>query len=113
MERKLELLKCFQEKGKSNEFVFEHFSFHLNSVAARLAAPQGINYAEFSYSLFQAYDYYLLHERYGINLQASGPFPRIDSLSLFLSFYPCLYSHMIDGWSGSMGQYDCWFRSRT
>ncbi len=32
----------------------------------------GISYAEFSYVLIQAYDFYHLHNRYGVNLQVCG-----------------------------------------
>jgi tyrosyl-tRNA synthetase len=34
--------------------------------------PIGISYAEFSYQLLQAYDFYVLHRDYGVDLQVGG-----------------------------------------
>lgn len=43
------------------------------SVRARLEdREQGISYTEFSYMLIQAYDYLVLHEKYGCRLQVGG-----------------------------------------
>jgi tyrosyl-tRNA synthetase len=42
------------------------------SVQARLARDSGISYTEFSYMLLQAYDFVVLHQRYGCQLQIGG-----------------------------------------
>ena len=44
-----------------------------DSVRARLEdRDQGISYTEFSYMLIQAYDFLVLHDRYGCQLQIGG-----------------------------------------
>ncbi|HLF14535.1 MAG TPA: tyrosine--tRNA ligase [Bacteroidota bacterium] len=43
-----------------------------DSVKSRIAKEQGISYTEFSYSVFQAYDYLALFDRYGCTLQMGG-----------------------------------------
>lgn len=42
------------------------------SVSRRLESEEGISYTEFSYSLLQAYDFLVLHDRYGCRLQMGG-----------------------------------------
>ncbi|HSR70211.1 MAG TPA: tyrosine--tRNA ligase [Acidobacteriota bacterium] len=42
------------------------------SVKVRLQAEEGISYTEFSYMLLQAYDFVVLNDRYGCNLQMGG-----------------------------------------
>ena len=42
------------------------------SVRRRLESEEGISYTEFSYSLLQAYDFLVLHDRYGCRLQIGG-----------------------------------------
>ena len=42
------------------------------SVKRRLASEEGISYTEFSYSLLQAYDFLVLHDRYACRLQLGG-----------------------------------------
>jgi tyrosyl-tRNA synthetase len=42
------------------------------SVKRRLESEEGITYTEFSYSLLQAYDFLVLHDRYGCRLQVGG-----------------------------------------
>jgi tyrosyl-tRNA synthetase len=42
------------------------------SVQARLARDSGISYTEFSYMLLQAYDFVVLYQRYGCQLQIGG-----------------------------------------
>eukprot|EP01017_Pseudomicrothorax_dubius_P006060 TRINITY_DN11671_c0_g1_i2.p1 TRINITY_DN11671_c0_g1~~TRINITY_DN11671_c0_g1_i2.p1 ORF type:complete len:473 (+),score=88.91 TRINITY_DN11671_c0_g1_i2:128-1546(+) len=42
------------------------------SVAARLASPEGLSFTEFSYQLFQAYDYMRLHQDHNCFLQLGG-----------------------------------------
>ena len=42
------------------------------SVKRRIESEDGISYTEFSYLLLQAYDFLVLHDRYGCTLQAGG-----------------------------------------
>jgi len=42
------------------------------SVKRRLESEEGISYTEFSYSLLQAYDFLVLHDRYACRLQIGG-----------------------------------------
>ncbi len=43
-----------------------------HSVQSRLNSQQGISFAEFSYQLLQAYDFFALHERTGCTIQLGG-----------------------------------------
>jgi tyrosyl-tRNA synthetase len=57
--------------------VGKHFSVNMmmakDSVRMRLEdREQGISYTEFSYMLIQAYDYVVLHDRFGCKLQIGG-----------------------------------------
>ncbi|MGZ3438167.1 MAG: tyrosine--tRNA ligase [Polyangia bacterium] len=57
--------------------VGKHFSVNMmiakESVRARLEdRDQGISYTEFSYMLIQAYDFLVLHDRFGCKLQMGG-----------------------------------------
>ena len=56
--------------------VGKHFTVNYmlskESVAGRMKREQGISYTEFSYMLLQAYDYLMLHDDYGCNLQMGG-----------------------------------------
>jgi len=42
------------------------------SVKRRLAEQQGLSFLEFNYMLLQAYDFLILHQRYGCTLQIGG-----------------------------------------
>lgn len=42
------------------------------SVRSRLESEEGISFTEFSYQLLQAYDFYYLHHRHGVLIQAGG-----------------------------------------
>jgi tyrosyl-tRNA synthetase len=42
------------------------------SVKRRIETDEGISYTEFSYSLLQAYDFLVLHDRFGCRLQVGG-----------------------------------------
>jgi tyrosyl-tRNA synthetase len=42
------------------------------SVKRRIESEEGISYTEFSYSLLQAYDFLVLHDRYNCRLQIGG-----------------------------------------
>jgi tyrosyl-tRNA synthetase len=56
--------------------VGKHFTVNYmlakESVSRRLEQEQGISYTEFSYMLLQAYDFYVLNERYQCTLQMGG-----------------------------------------
>ncbi|MBI4202082.1 MAG: tyrosine--tRNA ligase [Chloroflexi bacterium] len=63
----IKLMDFLREVGK-------HFTVNYmlakDSVQGRMTG--GISFTEFSYMLLQAYDYYMLHQRYGCNLQMGG-----------------------------------------
>src|SRR6185295_13782830 len=42
------------------------------AIKRRLETDEGISFTEFSYPLLQAYDYLVLHDRFGCNLQMGG-----------------------------------------
>ena len=56
--------------------VGKHFTVNAmlakESVKRRIESEDGISYTEFSYSLLQAYDYLVLHDRYNCTLQMGG-----------------------------------------
>jgi len=67
--RKIGMTDFLRDVGK-------HFTVNYmlskESVEARMTREQGISYTEFSYMLLQAYDYLVLHDDYGCNLQMGG-----------------------------------------
>src|SRR6188474_217762 len=56
--------------------VGKHFTINAmlakESVKRRIESEDGISYTEFSYSLLQAYDFLMLHDRFGCTLQIGG-----------------------------------------
>ena len=56
--------------------VGKHFTINYmrakESIKRRLGGEEGISYTEFSYLLLQAYDFLVLHERYGCTVQVGG-----------------------------------------
>jgi len=66
---KLSAIEFMRDVGK-------HFSVNAmlakDAVKRRLESDSGISYTEFSYSLLQAYDYLVLHDRFGCTLQMGG-----------------------------------------
>lgn len=61
------------------EFIGEAFRhvrvgnlLHKKSISERLGSNEGMNMAEFSYQIFQAYDWLVLRERYDCRLQVGG-----------------------------------------
>jgi tyrosyl-tRNA synthetase len=56
--------------------VGKHFKVNVmlnrESVRRRLESEEGISFTEFSYMLLQAYDFLVLHQRYGCTLQMGG-----------------------------------------
>jgi tyrosyl-tRNA synthetase len=67
--RPIGLLDFLRDVGK-------HFTVNgmmaKESVKRRLGGDEGISFTEFSYQLLQAYDYLVLHDRCGCNLQMGG-----------------------------------------
>ena len=67
--RPLGMLEFLRDVGK-------HFAVGAmigrESVRRRMDSEAGISYTEFSYALLQAYDFAVLHERYGCTLQMGG-----------------------------------------
>jgi len=67
--RSVGLLEFLRDTGK-------HFTVNYmlakESVKRRLGGDEGISFTEFSYLLLQAYDYLVLHQRYGCRLQMGG-----------------------------------------
>ncbi len=53
-----------------------HFSVNrmlsAESTRLRLERNQGLSFIEFNYHLLQSYDFYVLHEKYGVSLQVGG-----------------------------------------
>jgi len=67
--KNISLIEFLRETGK-------HFTvgnlLQKESIRSRLESEQGISYTEFSYSLIQAFDFYHLNQKYGIDLQIGG-----------------------------------------
>jgi tyrosyl-tRNA synthetase len=67
--RPIGLLDFLRDVGK-------HFTVNYmlakESVKRRVGGEDGISFTEFSYQLLQAYDYLVLHDRYGCTLQMGG-----------------------------------------
>lgn len=67
--RRVSLIEFLRDTGK-------HFTVQSmmarDSVKRRLGSDDGLSFTEFSYQLLQAYDYLVLHERYGCTLQGGG-----------------------------------------
>ncbi len=67
--RSVSLLEFLRDTGK-------HFTVNYmmakESVKRRLGSEDGLSFTEFSYQLLQAYDYLVLHDRFGCRLQAGG-----------------------------------------
>src|SRR5436190_697916 len=65
----ISLMEFLRDVGK-------HFTVNYllakESVKRRLDTEDGMSFTEFSYSLLQAYDYFVLHERFGCLLQMGG-----------------------------------------
>lgn len=65
----LNLLEFLRDIGKNftiNELIKKE------AIASRLTSENGISYTEFAYPLLQAYDYLVLHQQYGCDLQVGG-----------------------------------------
>ncbi|QXD14477.1 tyrosine--tRNA ligase [Rhodocaloribacter litoris] len=65
----LSLVDFLRDVGK---YFTVNYMLAKESVKRRIASEDGISYTEFTYMLLQAYDYYVLHERYGCTLQMGG-----------------------------------------
>lgn len=64
-----DLLEFFSEVGRSFR-MGTMLSRH--SVQARLKSAEGMSFTEFSYQLFQAFDFYQLHQLHGCRIQLGG-----------------------------------------
>jgi len=63
------LMDFLRDTGK---FFTVNYMLSKESVKRRLDSQEGISYTEFSYMLLQAYDFLVLHDRYGCKLQMGG-----------------------------------------
>jgi len=64
-----DLLTFLRDVGK---YFTVNYMLAKDSVKRRLGGEGGISFTEFSYMLLQAYDFLVLHERYGCTLQMGG-----------------------------------------
>jgi tyrosyl-tRNA synthetase len=62
-------MEFLRDVGK---FFTVNYLLSKESVKRRLEGEEGISYTEFSYSLLQAYDFLVLHDRLGCTLQVGG-----------------------------------------
>jgi tyrosyl-tRNA synthetase len=67
--RKLSAMDFLRDVGK---FFTVNYLLAKDSVNRRLESEAGISYTEFSYSLLQAYDFLMLHDRFKCDLQLGG-----------------------------------------
>ncbi len=65
----ISLLDFLRDVGK---YFTVNYMLSKESVKRRIASEDGISYTEFTYMLLQAYDYLVLHDRYGCTLQMGG-----------------------------------------
>ncbi len=65
----LSLIDFLRDVGK---YFTVNYMLSKESVKRRITSEDGISYTEFTYMLLQAYDFYVLHERYGCTLQMGG-----------------------------------------
>jgi tyrosyl-tRNA synthetase len=65
----LSALAFMRDVGK---FFTVNYMLAKESVKRRVESEDGISYTEFSYLLLQAYDFYVLHDRYGCDMQMGG-----------------------------------------
>jgi tyrosyl-tRNA synthetase len=67
--KELDALDFLRDVGK---FFTVNYMLAKESVKRRVESEDGISYTEFSYLLLQAYDYLVLHDRFGCNVQMGG-----------------------------------------
>jgi tyrosyl-tRNA synthetase len=65
----LPLIDFLRDVGK---YFTVNYMLAKDSVRSRIEREDGISYTEFSYMLLQAYDYMVLHDRFGCTLQCGG-----------------------------------------
>src|SRR5262245_21045272 len=65
----LSALEFMRDVGK---YFTVNYMLAKESVKRRVESEDGISYTEFSYLLLQAYDFFVLHDRYGCDLQMGG-----------------------------------------
>jgi tyrosyl-tRNA synthetase len=66
---KMGAMEFLRDVGK---FFTVNYLLSKESVKRRIESEDGISYTEFSYSLLQAYDFLVLHDRFGCSLQIGG-----------------------------------------
>jgi tyrosyl-tRNA synthetase len=66
---KMTAMEFLRDVGK---FFTVNYLMSKESVRRRLESEEGISYTEFSYSLLQAYDFLVLHDRFNCTLQVGG-----------------------------------------
>nr|XP_033773457.1 tyrosine--tRNA ligase, mitochondrial isoform X2 [Geotrypetes seraphini]XP_033773469.1 tyrosine--tRNA ligase, mitochondrial isoform X2 [Geotrypetes seraphini]XP_033773480.1 tyrosine--tRNA ligase, mitochondrial isoform X2 [Geotrypetes seraphini] len=89
---------AWYEERKALEFlasVGRHFRMGTllsrHSVQSRLQSPQGMSLVEFLYQMFQAYDFYYLHQHYDCRIQVGGT----DQLGNIMTGYE--FIHRVTG----------------
>lgn len=66
---KIGMIEFLRDVGK---YFTVNYMLAKESVKRRIGSEDGISYTEFTYMLLQAYDYLVLHDRYGCTLQMGG-----------------------------------------
>ena len=56
------------------------------SVKNRLLSEEGMNFTEFSYQVFQSYDWLHLYSKYGCNIQVAAQHFNVKFFCVFLPF---------------------------
>jgi tyrosyl-tRNA synthetase len=67
--RSMSAMEFLRDVGK---YFTVNYLLAKESVSRRLESEEGISYTEFSYSLLQAYDFLVLHDRFNCRLQLGG-----------------------------------------
>jgi tyrosyl-tRNA synthetase len=65
----ISMMEFLRDTGK---YFTVNYMLSKESVKRRLESQEGISFTEFSYMLLQAYDFLVLHDRYGCKLQMGG-----------------------------------------
>lgn len=86
--RKQQVLNVYEKKRRF-QIKTLIFSLWANRMETRLKSKEGINYAEFSYQVFQAYDWFYLYQNHNCTIQV------LIDLSNF-TFYRQLFSWILD-----------------
>ncbi|KAI0233598.1 tyrosyl-tRNA synthetase, partial [Massospora cicadina] len=68
----IEKISALEFLGSTGRYARLSIMLAKECVKNRLESPQGISFSEFSYQLFQAHDFWYLHQNYGCQLQVGG-----------------------------------------